>query len=106
MLDRPDSPRLKTDYNKTKTSITISWTPPFNGNSPILAFLINHKTSSNPSRPEVVPISGQKTSYKITELEPYTRYEVSVQAKNALGMSGSSNVIDVETAEDGKVTFH
>ena len=105
--DRPDPPTLKANNAQTKTSITIYWLKPsFNGYSPILSYQIDYKTTANPSKPAtVVVIPAEKTSYKISELEPYTRYEVSVRAKNALGMSDISNVEHVETAEDGESIF-
>lgn len=95
---------LATQY-KTKTSITISWTPSYNGNSPIFSYQIDYSTAARFLEPAVVLLSGQKTSYEITNLEPYTKYEIRVRAKNALGMSGFSNVVHGETAEDGKDNF-
>lgn len=98
--DRPDPPDLKKYYTKTKTSITVSWKPSFDGNSPILSYQIDYKTSAHPSTPVTILITAQNTSYKITELEPYTGYEVRVRARNALGMSDFSIETNVETAED------
>lgn len=102
VLDRPDPPDLKKYYTKTKTSITVSWEPSFDGNSPILSYQIDYKTSAHPSTPVTILITAQNTSYKITELEPYTGYEVRVRARNALGMSDFSIETNVETAEDGE----
>ena len=101
LLDKPDPPILATQY-KTKTSITISWTPSYNGNSPIFSYQIDYSIAARFSEPAVVLLPGQKTSYKITNLEPYTKYEIRVRATNALGTSGFSNVVHGETAEDGE----
>jgi titin len=103
-LDRPDPPLLRANSTKTKSSIQISWLKPsFNGYSPLLSYQLDYRTSANPSRSIIVVIPAEETSHKITGLEPYTRYEVSVRAKNALGLSDFSNVRHIETNEDGEV---
>lgn len=105
-LERPYPPLLvQNSIVKTKTSITISWKAPFNGNSEILSYEIEYEASTYQSRKVIVPITAKKTSYTITGLEPYTSYEIRVRARNALGPSGSSNVAVVDTDEDGEIHF-
>ena len=38
----------------------------------------------------------------ITQLQPWTRYYIRVQARNRLGLSDDSEVIPVQTKEDGE----
>ncbi|XP_028412686.1 Down syndrome cell adhesion molecule-like protein 1 homolog isoform X2 [Dendronephthya gigantea] len=99
--ERPYPPRLyRNSIIKTKTSITISWNASFDGNSEILSYEIEYRVSTYQSRRAIVAITAEKNSYTITGLEPYTSYKISVRARNALGLSGSSDIADVDTEED------
>ena len=86
----------------TRTSITIFWHVKFNGNCPIISYRISFKKSSKTWNETNITVPGNQTLYMITQLQPWTRYYIRVQARNRLGLSDDSEVIPVQTKEDGE----
>ncbi|MEQ2197277.1 hypothetical protein XENOCAPTIV_027053 [Xenoophorus captivus] len=97
----PDPPVvvLKEVINNT---ISLFWTPGFEGNSPITGFYLEYK-AANASwdyNKTVVYSIANKTQTTITEVNPST-YNIRMFAKNRFGASKASNVLTVTIEERG-----
>lgn len=99
--DKPDPPILD-KYKNEKRSVTIYWTPSFDGESPITGYTIVYEGTTYPFIRKYIAIAATN-SCKIAKLEPYTEYKVWIKAKNEIGLSKSSNAIYVQTAQDGNI---
>nr|ASU04347.1 Dscam5 [Mesobuthus martensii] len=83
---------------KTSRSITISWSLPYSGNSPLVKYTLEHKqTSDSWTSPGVEKIDGNENTYTLQGLAPQTSYHLRLIAENALGRSEPSDSITVIT---------
>ncbi|XP_032411651.1 Down syndrome cell adhesion molecule homolog isoform X2 [Xiphophorus hellerii] len=81
-------------------TISLSWTPGFEGDSPITAFYLEYK-AANASwdyTKAIIDFSSNETDATIIEINPST-YNIRMFAKNSLGTSKASNILTV-TIED------
>ena len=106
----PDPPLNVTVDWKSSRVVNISWLAGFNGNSAIQNYVVQisednqnfgdavcQGSLSNSSC--IVPSSSTSTS--LTSLSPWTTYFVRVSARNIVGTSNSSSVVNVTTDEEG-----
>ena len=77
--------------------ITVSWSAPDDGGSPILGYTVKYGTSSL-SMTEKKEVSGT-TTVTITNLAAEKKYFVQVAAKNAIGIGEFSELANAETAK-------
>ncbi|XP_038065573.1 uncharacterized protein LOC119735735 isoform X5 [Patiria miniata] len=85
---RPDEPTGVVITERTAESLTVGWTPGFDGGEE-QSFRVSYFKSSDPSKvvfTDEIPIGGKTTS-TATGLDDYTEYEIRVYAKNAIGES-------------------
>lgn len=85
----PDAPAAPT-ITASNTSLTVSWTAPYNGGSAITGYTLQYKLATAGSWTTVDP--GNVTSRTLTSLTNGSAYEVKVLAKNAAGSSSYSSV--------------
>ncbi len=76
----------------SNTQITLSWTAPNNGGSPITGYTIQHKASTE-SWPGTSTVIGNLTSTTITGLTNNIQYDFRVNATNDAGTSTSSGIV-------------
>ncbi|XP_074504551.1 cell adhesion molecule DSCAML1-like isoform X1 [Sebastes fasciatus] len=97
----PDPPVLELKAVKDNT-ISLLWTPGFEGDSPITGYYLESKAvnASWDYRKTVVDFSPNQTEATIIELNPST-YNIRMFAKNSRGTSKAGNVITVTTGEAG-----
>lgn len=76
--------------NTTSTSLSFSWTPPLNPGGPISHFVL--RTSSQQ------PVLATGLNITVTDLQPFTLYNTTVQAVNGLG-AGAPVTITTHTGE-------
>ncbi|XP_023258802.1 Down syndrome cell adhesion molecule homolog [Seriola lalandi dorsalis] len=97
----PDPPvvELKGVIDNT---ISIFWTPGFEGDSPITGYFLEYKAlkASWDYTKTVVDFSPNQTEATIIEINPST-YNMRMFAKNSLGTSKPSNVLTITTGETG-----
>ncbi|MEQ2246334.1 hypothetical protein ILYODFUR_037358, partial [Ilyodon furcidens] len=77
-------------------TISLFWTPGFEGNSPITGFYLEYK-AANASwdyTKAIVDFSSNETDATIIEINPST-YNIRMFAKNSMGTSKASNVLIV-----------
>ena len=106
----PDPPLNVTVDRKSSRAVNISWVAGFNGNSAIQNYIVEisednqnfgdamcQGSLSNSSC--IVPSSS--TSASMESLSPWTTYFIRVFARNIVGTSSSSSVVNVTTDEEG-----
>nr|AWV54575.1 mDscam12 [Tetranychus urticae] len=100
--ESPDCPVDLKAEDVGSRSFALTWSHPFNGNSPILSYLLEYKPSkfysystSKGVNKEVLPVTG--VSHVIKGLEPQTTYLVTLSAQNGLGTSSECLPLSVTT---------
>ncbi|XP_072251970.1 uncharacterized protein [Leuresthes tenuis] len=93
----PDPPVLELKEVKDNT-ISLSWTPGFEGDSPITSYILEYKAATAPwdRTTNIVDYSPNQTDATIIEINPST-YNLRMFAKNNLGISKASNVLTITT---------
>ncbi|KAK2562380.1 Sortilin-related receptor [Acropora cervicornis] len=102
------------------TEVKLSWGPAPNENSRISGYTIYQAMNTNhepiigswlvcPSsyeytqvstKPEkTYSVSGDKTSFKVTKLRPFTKYQFQISSRNNLGSSPRSEALEVLTSQ-------
>lgn len=98
---RPDPPVVELKEVKDNT-ISLFWTPGFEGGSPITGYLLEYKAvnASWDYTKTVVDFGPNQTEATIIEINPST-YNIRMFAKTSLGTSKASNVLTITTGEAG-----
>jgi Down syndrome cell adhesion protein len=87
-------------------SATISWTPPYSGNSPVTHYIVQWKpndvSDSKWTSKEIInaSVSGSENFATLRGLRPITRYDARVIAVNNLGKSDPSEPLRFSTDEE------
>ncbi|PRD27647.1 UNVERIFIED_CONTAM: Dscam [Trichonephila clavipes] len=102
MRKPPDSPGNILATEIGSRSITIRWTAPYTGNSPIVSYKIQHKLSSETwaEGDRTSSVSEREATAVLRGLKPVTSYHVRLMAKNGIGWSEPSQPVHITTAED------
>ncbi|XP_035016522.2 Down syndrome cell adhesion molecule homolog isoform X1 [Hippoglossus stenolepis] len=97
----PDPPVVELK-EVTDNSISLFWTPAFEGDSPITGYYLEYKAlnASWDYTKTVVDFSPNQTEATIIEINPST-YNIRMFAKNSLGTSKPSNVLSITTGRTG-----
>eukprot|EP00731_Ephydatia_muelleri_P002801 Em0001g2801a len=80
----PSPPLNLKTKNVTSTTVTVIWDPPQNLNGQLQGYEISY--TPNGERPTVVDVQNT-TTWKLTDLKPYTSYSISVRAKTGAGLA-------------------
>ncbi|KAL1487360.1 hypothetical protein MTO96_030974 [Rhipicephalus appendiculatus] len=90
-----EPPEAPLEFNVTSVnsrSASLTWREPYNGNSPILSYLIQYKNNSaswsadSGSWVRNVSAGRDQTSWTVRSLQPSTSYHLRAAAVNALGV--------------------
>ncbi|XP_066972085.1 cell adhesion molecule Dscam1 [Macrobrachium rosenbergii] len=100
--EEPEQPKNLRVVETHSRKVKLSWTAPYNGNSPIQNYLIHYKLASEPwpTVPEQLSIPGEQTEGIIRDLTPATAYHLRVTGQNSLGLGAPSEVIQAATDEE------
>ncbi|XP_038066674.1 angiopoietin-1 receptor-like [Patiria miniata] len=99
-------PRLVRNLNftkRTETSITLVWNPPLRPRGPITGYIVEYRILDRPYRPDFTAgdtyegSEAQNSPFTITNLEPGTKYEFRVLAKNEMFTGTEHRVLEVYT---------
>ncbi|XP_023133404.2 cell adhesion molecule DSCAM-like isoform X2 [Amphiprion ocellaris] len=97
---RPNPLRIETREVKERT-VTVRWTPVFDGGRPITAYKIDlkNKQASWDTAVSTDMPNPELTQVTLVDLRPSKTYNLRMFAMNNVGMSESSNVLTVTTKE-------
>ena len=73
----------------TSRSITVSWYPAYDGNTPILGYMVQCRARVSWHRALAshnITVPGTSSEATITGLEPHTEYQVEVYSTNSVGV--------------------
>lgn len=98
----PSPPQNVRTNDITSTSVTLIWDTPQNPNGWLIGYKISY-TSSGGS-PTAVDIQNT-TSWKLTDMKPYTSYSLSVSAKMLAGFGEMSIPVKISTLESGMFIY-
>ncbi|XP_049268474.1 LOW QUALITY PROTEIN: Down syndrome cell adhesion molecule-like protein Dscam2 [Rhipicephalus sanguineus] len=98
----PDKPRGLEATQTTSRAVTLSWSPPYSGNSPVLKYLLEHKRrdGSWEHDSQITAIESTEFSHVASGLRPKTSYEFRLRAENAIGVSDPSDTLVLTTQEE------
>ncbi|XP_022108621.1 nephrin-like isoform X2 [Acanthaster planci] len=82
---RPDKPSSVMITGQTAQSLTVAWTAGYDGGEEQSFRVAYLKTSDSTETRAGNNVTGGKTTYLVTGLEDYTKYEIRVYAKNIIG---------------------
>ena len=106
----PDPPENVILVSNSSRSVNISWSDGFNGNSVILDYKVTITSKGqaleNVTCDGIVSADGCNVTSKtvhIGGLQPFTEYQIKVVARNNVGLSEGSPLLNVTTDEEGKL---
>ena len=91
--ETPPAPFTPVVSNIQPTSVRLTWIPPqYDGNSPILSYIVEAKKGSNGWQRQMDNInpSTQRVSVLVRNLLPHTQYQFRVRAENQVGIGAPS----------------
>ncbi|CAN8026776.1 unnamed protein product, partial [Ixodes persulcatus] len=98
----PDAPTGVEVMNFTSRSATLQWNAPYNGNSQITKYVLQHKLQKESWSGPVsqLVVTSSDTTATVRGLQPVTKYALRIVAENALGPGTPSNESLVTTKEE------
>ncbi|KAK2886193.1 hypothetical protein Q8A67_017030 [Cirrhinus molitorella] len=102
--DKPGSPHSLKLSEEKERSVTLSWMPGAENNSPVSEYVIEMKEEQNPEKGQWEEYSRvpQDIRHLQIHLEPYSTYHFQVRAVNGIGTSGPSPPSDSYTTAPAK----
>ena len=84
-------------------SISLAWYPAFDGNSPVLHYMVQYKERASPWREQNnLTVGGVASAVVVGDLVPYTEYQLHVVSVNSIGAGPPSKAVTAITSEEGK----
>ncbi|XP_069177268.1 cell adhesion molecule Dscam1 [Procambarus clarkii] len=104
--EHPEQPNSLKVLDKSGRSVELSWTPPYNGNSPITRYIVEYKLSRRnwDSDGERMMVPGDQNMAAVLDLRPATTYHLRIVARNEIGDSDPSDTVTIITAEEAPIT--
>lgn len=98
----PEMPYGMKVLDKSGRSIQLSWNKPYDGNSPLKRYIIEFKRSRGTWESDIdrVIVPGHTNEAQVQKLAPATTYNIRIVAENEIGVSDSSDVVTIITAEE------
>lgn len=98
----PEMPYALKVLDKSGRSVQLSWAKPFDGNAEIKRYIIEFKRSRGTWEHDIdrVIVPGHTHEAQVQKLSPATTYNIRIVAENEIGVSDSSEVVTIITAEE------
>nr|CAD7399479.1 unnamed protein product [Timema cristinae] len=98
----PEMPKNIRVNDQQSRSLTLSWTQPYAGNSPITNYIVQYKLVGDVwiAQPTKLTVLGTQTTATVQNLSPASSYHLRIMAENRLGLSDPSEAIQVTTQEE------
>ena len=108
MYSEPPEPPTNVYITEVSSrSISLAWYPAFDGNSPVLHYMVQYKERNSPWREQNnLTVGGAASAVVVTDLEPYTEYQLHVVSVNSIGAGPPSKVVTAVTSEEGKHLYY
>ncbi|XP_068200860.1 cell adhesion molecule Dscam1-like [Palaemon carinicauda] len=101
IVERPDPPAHVHVQNVTSRQVRLAWAPPFDGNSPLTHYLLQHwPARSHTQTPLNTTLPPDVTDAVLKDLSPGTVYHVQVVAVNQRGVSPPSPTLSITTLHE------
>uniref|UniRef100_A0A147BG62 Putative cell adhesion molecule n=1 Tax=Ixodes ricinus TaxID=34613 RepID=A0A147BG62_IXORI len=82
-------------------SASVTWSPPYSGNSPVAKYVIQFwKDSGAAHRLQEVAVPGSQTSALVGDLHPGSTYQLNILAENSVGVGQASTPVKLHTGEE------
>ncbi len=99
----PHPPKSLTSSSIQSMSVTISWSPGFDGYSSTLRYILEISRKVPVSwTPYANNIDASRSTYTVYGLEPFSSYMFRMRAVTNVGQSAYSAVLEVKTLESGQ----
>ncbi|EAT37388.1 AAEL010606-PA [Aedes aegypti] len=100
--EAPEMPYALKVLDKSGRTVQLSWAKPYDGNSPLKRYIIEFKRSRGTWENDVdrVIVPGHTNEAQVQKLSPATTYNIRIVAENDIGVSDSSEVVTIITAEE------
>ncbi|XP_054712315.1 LOW QUALITY PROTEIN: cell adhesion molecule Dscam2-like [Uloborus diversus] len=98
--DTPDAPQSTEVHDVSSRSVRVSWSKPFDGNSPITQYTVMWRQLASQSVGGPLTVPGSETTVVIRGLKPKNRYFFRVKCENSLGESQFGAEVAVTTLEE------
>ncbi|XP_045126176.1 Down syndrome cell adhesion molecule-like protein Dscam2 isoform X16 [Portunus trituberculatus] len=100
--ERPEQPSSLKVLDKSGRSVELSWTRPYDGNSPITRYIVEYKLSRRnwETDGERMMVPGEQSMAAVLDLRPATTYHLRIVARNEIGDSEPSDTVTIITAEE------
>ncbi|XP_055593971.1 cell adhesion molecule Dscam2 isoform X20 [Uranotaenia lowii] len=100
--EAPEMPYALKVLDKSGRTVQLSWAKPYDGNSPLKRYIIEFKRSRGTWDNDVdrVIVPGHTNEAQVQKLSPATTYNIRIVAENEIGVSDSSEVVTIITAEE------
>ena len=98
----PEPPSAVFLTDVTSRSISVSWYPAYDGNTPILGYMVQYRDrhSWHSHTGQNITVTGPSSEATITGLQPHTEYQVSVFSRNSVGVGLPSQQLSVTTESE------
>ncbi|CAN7989157.1 unnamed protein product, partial [Ixodes hexagonus] len=94
----PQDVRIRDVWSR---SASVSWSPSYNGNSPISKYIVQYwRDHGTAHRLQELEVIGSTTWAMVRELLPGTAYVLNLVAENAIGRGESSRTVVFHTGEE------
>ncbi|KAG8198710.1 hypothetical protein JTE90_023480 [Oedothorax gibbosus] len=98
--DIPDAPMSTEVHDVSSRSVRLSWSKPFDGNSPITHYTVMWRQIGGQNTGGPLTVPGAETTLVIRGLKPKNRYFFRVKCENSLGESQFGAEVAVTTLEE------
>lgn len=100
--EHPEAPYGIKVLDKSGRSIQLSWSKPYDGNSPLKRYIIEFKRSRGTWDADIdrVMVPGDTNEAQVQKLAPATTYNIRLVAENDIGVSHESEIVTIITAEE------
>ncbi|XP_047494788.1 Down syndrome cell adhesion molecule-like protein Dscam2 [Penaeus chinensis] len=102
VVERPDPPAHVHVREVTSRQVSLAWAPPFDGNSPLTHYMLQHWPARgvSPPTPTNTTLPPDLTEATLKGLSPGQAYHVQVLAVNARGSSPPSPTLSITTLQE------
>nr|XP_040576477.1 Down syndrome cell adhesion molecule-like protein Dscam2 isoform X20 [Lepeophtheirus salmonis] len=100
--ENPETPYDLKVLDKAGRTVKLSWQTPYNGNSNLTRYVIEFKPTKGSWKNDIdhVLVPGDQNQAVVYSLKPANSYHFRIVAQNVIGVSGPSDTITIETAEE------